>query len=287
MSNIYPKIRNLVADNLEEFNGIMVERTISLKGTGASKVPVWNVVGSIELADIWLEVKTVYNSDVLTKFGFVFNDGTNTVDITESTTGLDASGVVAGDQIIKNAGIATAAVLLSRSQVRSADDANKAVFLTAKAGATSQIMCSFTGEGTYGYQEWGFSVAKTGASATGLADDTTEYTFTVSVDGGDAQTITVVGSTAQTVTTLAGVIDAALSGAGCAFVDVGDTIKITSDLAGDGSTIEITDVDLFSSLTDINPAAEIPVDGESDTDVEVIVHAAYIKRSADAAVTES
>lgn len=80
--------------------------------------------------------------------------------------------------------------------------------------------------------------AKTGATATGLANDATVYGFTASIDGGASQQISVTGSAAQTYTTLLAEINIDLTGATC--VLVGGNIKVISDTVGAGSTVAIT-----------------------------------------------
>jgi hypothetical protein len=93
--------------------------------------------------------------------------------------------------------------------------------------------------------------AKEGATATGLANDATSYTYTISVDGGGAQTINVTGSTAQTYTNLLTQINADITGATVALV--GGNLKFTSATTGSSSSIALTSggggTNLFSTLT--------------------------------------
>ncbi len=118
-------------------------------------------------------------------------------------------------------------------------------------------------DGSSGYQIWGFSAAKIGTDATGLNNDATVYTCTITVDGDviNKQTISVVGSDAQTIDALCTEIQLDLNGATCTFDDPNDQIVITSSTTGKSSRIFIEDTDLFSSLTNINPSADSPVDG--------------------------
>lgn len=99
-----------------------------------------------------------------------------------------------------------------------------------------------------GFQVVNVGGAKTGGSATGLANNATVYTATVSINGATPILLSITGSTAQTYTALLGLINAALSiNANAALV--GGNIQITSNLSGYGSTILITDTNLFSTLT--------------------------------------
>lgn len=116
---------------------------------------------------------------------------------------------------------------------------------------------------TSGYQEWEFTSAKVGTDSTGLTNDTTVYSATVEVDGND-ETVEITGSSAQTIDALVSEIDTALTNATCTFDDTNDLIKITSDSSGTGSTISITDTDLFSSVTDMAASPNSSIDGTSD-----------------------
>lgn len=85
-----------------------------------------------------------------------------------------------------------------------------------------------------------------GSDATDLADDTTEYTATVTVDGTEYP-ITVVGSAAQTITTLIAEILDDVSG-----VDLeisSGNLLFTSQSEGVNSSVLVTDGDLFAAIT--------------------------------------
>jgi hypothetical protein len=113
-----------------------------------------------------------------------------------------------------------------------------------------------------GYQTVSFASAKEGSDSTGLTDGATTYTASVKVDG-SANAIEITGSAAQTFTDLVTELNADLTGAVASLSD--GKIKITSSSSGEGSTIEITDTDLFSSLTDFSQIDEA-VDGSDDPD---------------------
>jgi len=121
--------------------------------------------------------------------------------------------------------------------------------------------------GCGGYQKWGFSSATTKSSPTGLTNDTTTYTATISVDG-SSNSISVVGSDAQTINDLITEINSDLTGATATWDSTGDGyIQITSNSSGDQaseSSISISDTDLFSSLTNINASVETAVSGVSN-----------------------
>jgi len=106
--------------------------------------------------------------------------------------------------------------------------------------------------GTQGYQTVEFSAVKSGASATGLTNDGTTYTASISIDG-TPNAVSVVGSASQTITNLITEIDADLTGAAVTIV-AGD-LQVTSTATGATSIIAITDTDLFSSLTDYSAIA--------------------------------
>ena len=123
---------------------------------------------------------------------------------------------------------------------------------------------SFSGnDSSSGYQGWGFTVGKIGTDASGLSNDATVYTCAVTVDGDtdNKQTVSIVGSDAQTIDAVCTEIQSDLNGATCTFDDPNDSIVITSNTKGNSSRILIEDTDLFSSLTNSNPAADTPVNG--------------------------
>jgi hypothetical protein len=80
--------------------------------------------------------------------------------------------------------------------------------------------------------------AKTAATATGLANGATVYTYTISVDGGGTQTISIIGSAAQTYADLITQINADITGATVALV--GGNLKFTSATTGAASSIALT-----------------------------------------------
>jgi len=83
--------------------------------------------------------------------------------------------------------------------------------------------------------------------ATGLADDPTVYTFNINVDGGGNQLISVTGSDAQIYATLKIEINDQLSNARCVIHEGG--LSFITDSSGSSSTITVSDVNLFSTLS--------------------------------------
>jgi hypothetical protein len=98
-----------------------------------------------------------------------------------------------------------------------------------------------------GAQEVNVGGTKTGASTTGLANDATNYTVTVTIDG-VAKYVAVTGSTAQTYTNLLAQINTDLGAAGTAFL-FGGNIRIRSATSGASSSVAISADTLFSVLT--------------------------------------
>lgn len=80
--------------------------------------------------------------------------------------------------------------------------------------------------------------AKTAASATGLLNDATTYTYQVAVDGGAPQTISITGSAAQTYANLLTEINADITGATASLV--GGNLKFISATTGASSSIALT-----------------------------------------------
>lgn len=129
---------------------------------------------------------------------------------------------------------------------------NSQVYEVEVAGTSAAISA--------GSQEVDVGGAITGGSATGLANDATVYTATVTVDGG-GDAISIVGSAAQTYTTLITELDADTTGGTWSLI--GGNLVCTSSTTGESSTIAITDTDLFLTLTDfVAINAAVPGDGE-------------------------
>lgn len=100
---------------------------------------------------------------------------------------------------------------------------------------------------TAGYQ----SIAWTdliGANATGLANDATAYTATITIDG-VASPVSVTGSAAQTFTDLITAINADITGKGTATIASSTELRVTSATTGATSTVLIADGTLLAALT--------------------------------------
>lgn len=142
-----------------------------------------------------------------------------------------------------------------------------------------------TSTGTAGYQVVNFTPTLTGASttglfagtaatsghqdiawtgliagsATGLANDATVYTATITVDG-VAKPISVVGSAAQTFTTLLAEINTDLGASATASIFSSTVFRVTSASTGVTSTVAIVDGTLFAAATG-NGAIQTAVPG--------------------------
>ncbi|MGZ8924301.1 MAG: beta strand repeat-containing protein [Nitrososphaeraceae archaeon] len=133
--------------------------------------------------------------------------------------------------------------------------------ITFSAPLASDLTIVDISPATSGIQDVTFSVAKSGGDATGLANDATTYTASISVDG-VAKAISVVGSAAQTFTTLLAEINIDLAAAGTIAIS-GGNLRVTSATTGASSTVAITDTDLFSTLTNYS-AVGSAVNGVKD-----------------------
>lgn len=95
--------------------------------------------------------------------------------------------------------------------------------------------------------------------STGLADDATVYSMTVTVDGGAPIPVSVTGSSAQNFSDLLDEINSDLGSAATAVLEE-ETIIIYSSTGGSSSSISIVDTDLVSSLVGEEPTGSpIPV----------------------------
>lgn len=128
--------------------------------------------------------------------------------------------------------------------------------------AGDDVRVRHTEDKTAGEQKWGFSSAKTSASASGLANDATAYTASIVIDG-VAKAISIVGSASQTLATVVSQIQTDVGAAGIVSFDTTGNgfIKVVSATKGASSSVKINDVDLFAGLTGHNAAAETAVAG--------------------------
>lgn len=132
------------------------------------------------------------------------------------------------------------------------NDGTETIF-SASGGVIYSGISAFTSRFDYraGSQVVDVGGAKTGATATGLANAATVYTYQISVDGGGLQTISVVGSAAQTYTTLITEINLDITGGTVALV--GGNLKFTSSSTGASSSISLSSggggVNLLTTLT--------------------------------------
>lgn len=93
---------------------------------------------------------------------------------------------------------------------------------------------------------------------TGLIDDPTVYTFNVDIDTTGNQLISVIGSNGQLYDLLKDQINNQLTGARAVIHEGG--LSIISETSGSSSSVSITDIDLFSSLSG-NVTIDPPVAG--------------------------
>lgn len=128
-----------------------------------------------------------------------------------------------------------------------------------------------TADTTNGYQRWLFdsNPASGESTDTGLTDGS-DYSFEVAIDGGASSEYTITASASYDYTTLITDMNTVLSGATATYDDSEAThaIKITSDTSGVGSTISITDVNLFSSISALADAPSTAIEGTSYGSVE-------------------
>lgn len=136
------------------------------------------------------------------------------------------------------------------------------VEIEENVSAGDDVRIRHTEDKTAGSQSFGFTAAKTAASASGLANDTTAYTASIVVDG-VAKSISVVGSAAQTLATVISEINTDLGAAATATFDATGNgfIKVTSATTGAASSVAISDTNLFSSLTNHKSAPETAIAG--------------------------
>ena len=191
--------------------------------------------------------------------------GLNTIDAT-LTNEATRFGAVLTNAVIDSAGKTTSRQDFV-NQTAGFSNTIKALYIHQNIDATETMFSAAAGdiytgiatltnrlEGGAGSQVVDVGGAKTGASATGLANDATTYGILIAFNGGANQQITVTGSAAQTYTTLITEINTDIVGGGSCSI-VGGNLKFISASNGVGSTIALTNsagtasVALIATLT--------------------------------------
>ena len=190
------------------------------------------------------------------------------------TYGLNSQSDIADDQLLRYASTASNAIVGSDGKLSAREDfvlqttgfsgtvnnvythrlndGTELVF-SASAGQVYSGITTMTSRFDYraGSQIVDVGGAKAGATATGLANDATNYTYLISTDGGANQTIAVTGSTAQTYTNLVTQINNDVTGGSCSLV--GGNLKFVSSTNGASSSISLTSggggTNLLTTLT--------------------------------------
>jgi len=122
-------------------------------------------------------------------------------------------------------------------------------------GDNSSVVVDITGfAASNGYKIADFNGLVVGANATGLdgvvnGGGDVEATFTI--DSGVPITVSITQASASTFTDLINELNTALIGVATVIIDAGN-LRFISDTTGGNSTVSITDVSLFSNLTDFN-----------------------------------
>jgi len=178
--------------------------------------------------------------------------------VSGSSTGLSPiAAATAGNITI---GLGGTAVAGNSSGLSSASGTNGSHTVNYQPGVTTSTTTGLVAP-TSGYQIIHFANAKTGTSPTGLLNDATVHTSTITVDG-VVKTVSVAGSAAQTFTTLIAAINTALGSAATAAL-VGGDIKITSATTSTTSTVVAVTGTLFGALTDFSVIQAYPGTGSN------------------------
>lgn len=164
-----------------------------------------------------------------------------------ASTGLSTVAVASAGYVTIDLG--GSAVAGSASGLPSITGTNGYQIVNYQPGVTAGTSTGLTAP-TAGSQVVAFGAAKTGVSPSGLANDATVYTASITVDG-SVKSVTVAGSAAQTFTDVIAAVNSALGSSATAAI-VGGNIKITSATTGLTSTVRTTTGNLFSSLLNFN-----------------------------------
>ncbi len=192
---------------------------------------------------------------------------TYTTLLSEINTDLGASAtatIVGGNLRVTSATSGSASsVVITAGTLFAYPDLTGFVALFAPVNGTDIAVASLIPSQS-GFQNVLFSAPKVLATATGLNNDATVYTATITVDG-VAKAISIVGSAAQTYTTLLSEINTDLAASAVASLNTLGNLQVISATNGTASTVSIVDAGtnhLFAKLTSyssIGPAFAGPV----------------------------
>ncbi len=127
--------------------GIMVVKRNTCNGNGAQTDNLFSITGTVEILDIWGICTEATNATTLSNNSLAIYDGTATLELTDSGTPTDCSGIAVGGAIFKNGASATVALAFNNnSAARLADVTQTKVRVTKKTGAATYIRHLFTGD---------------------------------------------------------------------------------------------------------------------------------------------
>lgn len=129
--------------------GEIVTKTLTCDGNGAQTDNIFQITGTVRVIELYGVCTEATDSTTLSATSFTLYDGTNTEDVTESSTGTDLSGIGVDGFVAKTATAGTALTFHDNSQVRITGSANR-VFTpfatTQKASTNTYIRFNFTGD---------------------------------------------------------------------------------------------------------------------------------------------
>lgn len=207
---------------------------LSLADQGLLTNVVTNFGGSLPLSTTAGKQTIVLSNDPITGVDIVGTDATGLDSVAASSSGT-ATINIGGDKLVGDAsGLTSTAGTAGYHAVN---------YSPVVVGANNLGLTLSTA----GRQTIDFGGLLTGAGVTGLANDATAYTASITVDG-VLVNVSIVGSAAQTVTDLITELNTDLGVAATAALNLGN-ITVTSATTGLTSTVAIVDGTLLAALT--------------------------------------
>lgn len=135
-----------VYDSLMQAVGLLVTKTNTCNGDGAQTDNLFTVTGTVKILSIWGVCTEATNSTDLADNSLAVYDGTATLELTDSGTPTDCSGMVVGDFVVKKGPSNTDALLFHHiAAANLSDDEAYQVFVSKKTGASTYIQHLFNG----------------------------------------------------------------------------------------------------------------------------------------------
>ena len=141
-------VTNSINSITRRTGGLLATKTITCNGDGAQADNVFSLTGTVDVVGIYGVCTEATNATDLAACSLALYDGTATLELTDSGTPLDCSGINVGDVVFKNGASATVALARNNNDAGALTDlaSNVIVRLTKKLAVATYIQFLFNGD---------------------------------------------------------------------------------------------------------------------------------------------